>query len=275
MRLRAAQDLTAIAELSDWLQEQAENTSNHRLMPGGRAMVSLAQVANREAWQHRVDTDIRLGRATDYVGDEDRGWEPPLQTLRRWSDRWRREHGAEYEMAHTIASETGFLRWCLEWAEDQPGWKAFCKDMTSARARLEDTVQSGLRSERGVPCFDCNEDLVREMGDRREPRFCAGGGGICTWPHERCPLHDRGGLSDEWVCPACYRKYDEDSYRRAVAYLHHLYADYLPLHECMERTGVPRGSIQGWASRGQIARKKDFTTGRTLYSVTDVAERAA
>jgi hypothetical protein len=277
-RITLAQNLTAIVELAESLEDQAVNDANDRLMPGGLAMVALGSVANLEAWANKFDAAERraLQAGVDLVNDDEDDWEPPLQTLLFWSEDLRRQHNLENDARPTVASEANVIRWALDWMWDnEPHWDDFAKDIKAARSRLEALLAEGLRARRGVPCLslDCDgTSLIQPVEPRSEPHFCDGHEGICTIPHERC-AHDRGGLRDEWVCPSCDRRYGTEDYTRAVAQSALLNAEWLSLADAMARTGAKRGSIQGWATKGDVRRKKDFDTGRTLYSVPDIQGR--
>jgi hypothetical protein len=274
-----ARDLTSIVEMSEALEDQAINDANDRLMPGGLAMVALSVVANLEAWSNKLDAAERRG--IRLVVDDDDDWEPPLQSLLFWSEDLRRVHGQEFEATPhrpypTIASEANIVRHYLDWLwENEPHWNDFASDVESTRVRMESLLAEGLRSKRGVPCLsvDCDGGiLVRPVLDRREHHWCEGHDGVCHLPHERCP-HDRGGLRDEWVCGKCDRRYGVEDYRRAVAQSAFLNAEWLPLEDAMARTGAKRGSIQGWATRGSVRRRKDADTGRVTYNVADIEAR--
>jgi hypothetical protein len=269
-----AQDLTAIVEMSEELEDQAINDANDHLMPGGLAMVSLAVVANLEAWTNKLDAAERRGIWPAVEDDDD--WVPPLQALLFWSEDLRRSHGLETDARPTIASEANVIRWALEWLwENDPHWNDFAADIKDTRTRMEALLVEGLRAKRGVPCLslDCDGGiLVQPVADRREHRWCEGHDGVCHLPHERCP-HDRGGLRDEWVCGTCDRRYGIEDYRRAVAQSAFLNAEWLPLEDAIARTGAKRGSIQGWATRGHVRRRKDADSGRVTYNVGDIEAR--
>lgn len=271
--VEVARNLSEIERLADALEAQAIAQATDRLMPGGAAMVALGPVANLEAWQNRVDTALRMAYENGLTLptiDDDSDDEPPLQTLLFWSEEWRREHGYELDgRLPSLSSEAAFLRWALNWAWDnEVKFDDFAKDVRATRARLENLLHAGRRSDRGVQCFDCQVDLIRPSRDLQTIRHCDGHDGVCTIPHRHCP-HDRGGLADEWVCPSCERRYDEDSYRRAVTHAHFVHAAWLPLELCAERTGEKPGTIKVWAHRGKVAKRRDLETGRMLYSVED------
>jgi hypothetical protein len=271
-----ARDLTAIVEMSEALEDQAINDANDHLMPGGLAMVAQGPVANLEAWAHKLDSAERLGIHPAIEDDDE--WEPPLQSLLFWSEDLRRIHDQEFEPAPhrprpTEATEANIIRHHLDWLwENEPKWDDFAQHIADARARMEALLAEGLRSKRGVPCLsvDCAGGiLVQPVADRREHRWCDGHDGVCTVPHERC-AHDRGGLRDEWVCGKCDRRYGVEDYARAVAQSAFLNAEWLPLEDAIARTGAKRGSIQGWASKGEVDRRKDHETGRVLYRVAQI-----
>lgn len=283
-----ATHLSAIIEAAERLEDEAISAANDRLMPGGLALVALGPVANLEAWSHKLDAAERRaleygGRGVDVTDDDE--WEPPLQTLLFWSEDLRRQHDQEFEPTPhrprpTLVSEAGFIRWALDWLwENEPHWEDFAEDIANARARLDNLLAEGLRAKAGVPCLSAECEgalLIQPMANRREHRTCDGheheGGKVCVIPHERCP-HDRGGLRDTWKCPRCDRRYEAEDYRRAVAQSHYLNAEWLPLEDACKRSGAKRGSVQGWATRGQVRKRKDLASGRVLYHVGDIEAR--
>lgn len=328
-----AQDLTAIVDMSEALEDQAINDANDHLMPGGLAMVAQGPVANLEAWAHKLDAAERLGLHPAIEDDDE--WEPPLQSLLFWSEDLRRIHDQEFEPAPhrprpTEATEANIIRHHLDWLwENEPKWDDFAQHIADARARMEALLAEGLRSKRGVPCLsvDCSGGiLVQPVADRRRECGCGPRPVLQHAEHARCdcpftlrlehrvrqdgtietttvrvyadvlveghihPLpslacvacqretewerlhvaHDRGGLRDEWVCGKCDRRYGVEDYARAVAQSVFLNAEWLPLEDAIARTGAKRGSIQGWASKGEVDRRKDHETGRVLYRVAQI-----
>jgi len=287
--VKVARDLTTITELYASVLAQAINKAGARIdghsLPGGEAMVALAHVADRETNERRVElreeahlaTCPRLDHTRCWTGSEDEDdTEPILQTLLFWSEAWREEKGFPLEGRRpTVATEANVLRSLLEWAwETLPEWDDFAKDVAGARARLENLLVAGQRTERGVPCLSCNVELVRPTWDPFQPRECEGHDGVCYLPHAFCP-HDRGGLRDEWVCPKCERRYDEKSYRNAVNYEAYLRAEWLPLDLAEMRSEAKGGTIKVWATRGQVRKRKDIETGRMTYNMADVEARVS
>lgn len=276
---KVAQNLSEILRLYDDLADQAINDSASPLMPGGRAMVELGPVANFERWEHMTDAGERLGRVFTLpdLEDDDDAWSA-FQRIEYWSERWRRELGAEYDgQQPTIATEANFVRHCLDWAWDnlEPAeWDAFAESIRTAKTRLEEILTDGRRAIRGVKCFDCNVDLIRPAHDPREPGYCEGtDDAVCLLPHKRCP-HDRGGYTDEYKCPSCDRRYSREDYALAIQHAHFVYADYLTLDDAAARTGVKPGTIKVWATRGLVKRHKAPGAERVTYCVADIEARS-
>ena len=192
--LRAIEDMHA--RLLDHAQAHAKTHPGGNDLPGGEAMAQLGPVANLEAWESRQQATERYARAYTSAPDEDpdEAWSA-FQTLRFWSEDWRRERGADYEMVHTVATEAAFLRECLAWAwEQEPHWDEFAADVDRARVRLENLLREGERADRSrVTCTECDSapQLIKVWADRLE--------------------------ADEWKCPACKRRYTEEQRYRAFA----------------------------------------------------------
>lgn len=195
-------DLTHIQELHLHLRSQAIHKANHREMPGGEAMVALGPVANREAWEHKQETSERTGLHLTAPELEDEH-ETPTQLVFWWSERWRRELGAEYDaQTPSLVSELNFLRWNLAWgAANETHWHKFADDIRTARVRLETILHDGQRDivSDDVTCLLCATPLRRRM-----------------------TAHD--GYEDEWWCrdcgvhltPAQFNLAASESARRAV-----------------------------------------------------------
>lgn len=282
--IHVASDLTAILDVAERLEEQAIASANDREFPGGLALVALGPVASLDEWSEQLEAAEHRALARrqplPVIEDGADDWEPPLQTLLFWSEAWRAEHGYPLKPRPTLASEAGFIRWALDWAwANELHWDDFASDVAAVRSRLENLLAEGLRARAGVPCLsdECGGVLlIQPVADRREHRACNGhevdGAHLCLIPHERCP-HDRGGLRDEWTCPKCQRKYDAESYTRAVTQQHYLNAEWLPLDKAAQRAGAKPGTVKVWATRGLVKRRKDVATGATVYRVKDIAKR--
>ena len=197
---KVARDLTEILRLYGALLTQAVHQANAQVdnhsLPGGRAMIELANVANQEAWSHQQTATERYAKAYTSAEDEDPddAW-PAFQLLEFWSEQWRVEHNAEYDTRPTIHSEANFLRFMLNWAwENEPHFEDFAADVRKARLRLEDVVYDGRRAERTrIVCDRCEA----------KPRLIV--------------LHGiEEDLSDDrWKCPACKHHFDVEELRQA------------------------------------------------------------
>lgn len=205
---KVARDLTEIEELHASLLDQAIHLANDRLMPGGHAMVALGGVGSPSVHEGRVETleslwwaDVLAERPDlSHLDDEDDTWEPPLQTLRFWSEQWRRETETDYELrgGYTVATEAAFIRSVLDyvWATE-PAWDDFAADINRARRRMEALLHAGRNVSRSrVECDRCEDDpprllwLIGTEGD---------------------------GSDDRWKCPRCKARYERDDMLRAHA----------------------------------------------------------
>lgn len=204
--VKVAQDLTAIQNMCAELDDQAEHKATARIdgtvLPGGFAMVALANVANLEAWERKYEFREHVGRDTTHILDEDDVWEPPLQTLCFWSEQWRAEHGNEYGMRPTVRTEAAYIKALLNWAwENELAWDDFAKDIKAARRRMENVLYSGERAEQGSPCL-YDECKGARLSRKLEPCRDEQGGKSWRWT--------------KWHCPRCKRKWSEDEYSRML-----------------------------------------------------------
>lgn len=204
---KVARDLTEILRLHDALLTQAVSHGDDPDIPGGESMTALGNVANIEAWANYHDATERheLGQAnyrrayTSVIDeDPDEAWSA-FQLIEFWSERWRAEHGAEYDKRPTIASEANFLRYTLNWAWDHElHWDEFAADIRHARLHLEDIIYAGKR-----------QDRTRVTCDREN----------CPHPRLIRIVHgeDPAGGSDWYKCPACKHRFDADGFKKAHA----------------------------------------------------------
>lgn len=236
--VRVARDLTAILDLYARLESQAEHEASHALMPGGQAMVALGNVANLEAWENRQQASERYRAAYTSVEDEepDESWSA-YQLIEFWSESWRRERDAEYDgQRPTIASETGFLRWSLEWAwHNEIAWDDFAADMNRARVKLEDIVHAGNRVELSrIVCPDCES----------KPRLTV----------LRGTADD--GSDDRWKCHVCKQRLDNDGVRRAHAKMLRSEGAERWVHQVdaiatLRAQGRPERTVRAWLAEGE------------------------
>ena len=195
--IKVSTNLRSIATMADRLSERALDLANSPLMPGGEAMVNLANVADIDTWIRRNDLS---GDALMNYEDPDELWSP-FQTLRYWSEQWRAELNMDYfddpKWRPTLRTETAFLANpdVLAWAWDHEiHYEAFAGDVATARTKLETLLHCGERPDRiRVTCPDC------ESGKRLIIRY------------------GTDEDHDSWKCPECKHRFDADAVRRAYA----------------------------------------------------------
>lgn len=273
-------DLLAIVDLVALLPEHAVSAATHgRLeaagpIPGGDALVMLAR-----------GSEGLLDDGTTNPGDT----EPPAFVLAFWEEVWRLALGLDSKLPswqrlpeRTIVQAYAFLNDHLDWAaRNFYGFQQFARDTAVSRRQLEALLHAGEAPLQGVSCFECGATLQR---DYRPPRACS-----CPprpilrldaqiWEQIHAQ-HDQGGLTNPdpdhgWHCPRCQREYSPGEYRHAVQTAYDATAEFRTQSDVTRLTGCPRGTVQGWASRGQIRRKRD-SSGRVTYSIEDVRARMA
>ena len=243
--VKVARDLTEIVELAARLLSEAEHHANDSLMPGGLAMVALGGVANLEAWEHRYEAAEHYGRPADHVLDEDDTWEPPLQTLCFWSEQWRAEHGNEYDKTPTITTEANYIRWALDWAWDNElHFDDFAVDIRKARVRMENLLHAGSRPERSrIVCNAC-EAKPRLLVRRGEAPDCS---------------------DDEWKCPGCKVRFDNDGVQRAHAAMlrsegAERWVAQADAIATLRSQGRPERTVRAWLAEGEGGGYCDPTT---------------
>lgn len=259
--VKVARDLSAILELTGHLSPQAMHKANDPLMPGGKAMVALADVANLEAWENQFEgyerhnarnPDAAVNLA--HIEDEDDTWEPPLQTLAFWSEQWRAHHGAEYGTRPTVTSEAAFIRWALDWAWDNEiHFEAFARDMNKARVRLENLLYAGKRAERTrVPCINPECE--------RQPRLIK--------------VYGNTAARDHYKCTACKHLYDQHDYARAkLRLLDAEGADrHVKMQDARDAIDRPERTWRKWIRLWHVRSYRDPRTGQVWVWWPDVRE---
>lgn len=210
--VKVARDLTEILNLTGNLEDQAIAKATDPLMPGGLAMVALANVANLEAWEstlqgleaYNAQPATKTRRDLSHIDDEDDAWEPVLQTLLFWSEQWRVTHDAEHDKRASVASEAAFIRWALDWAWDnEPRFDDFAKDVRRARVRLEELLYAGKRAERTrvprmSPTSGPGDPNRAALPSDDDERFCPEcfAGMESSEHHEKCVTPSDGSADD-------------------------------------------------------------------------------
>lgn len=172
-------------------------------IPGGLAIVELADSASPETWANKLDGAERAAaagrRSWPEIDDDDQG--TVLWTLRYWSETYRDDLGMAIDddaWKPTVASEARFLAmketldhiWSTESHVDD-----LAGDLRGCVSRLENVLRAGERPDRSrITCPDCNagRGLIRQWGDGDES-------------------------TDRWKCPACKHKFSDDELPSAYA----------------------------------------------------------
>lgn len=266
-KIKVARDLTEIINLSLALPGQAINKANQtidgRVLPGGYAMIALTPVANIEAWEHQYEafetfnSSERPGRPPidlTHVEDEDDDWEPPLQTLRYWSDQYRKVHAAEWDHIPTINTEAKFLTHLIGWvAENEPYWDKFAGDINRARCRLENLLYAGKRPER------TRVNCTNEACDRK-PRLLR--------------VYADTAINDHYKCPACKNRYTPQQFARAQ--LQHLSSEgadrHVKMQDARDAIDRPERTWNKWLRLWYVRSHKDPITGQVWVWWPDVRE---
>ncbi|MCD4535659.1 hypothetical protein LRP67_16320 [Nocardioides sp. cx-169] len=264
--VKVARDLTEIVKLATMLDDQAEHKANSPdHLPGGRALASIAPVANLESWEHQYEgyeahnarvANGEPGHHVDlsHIEDEDDTWEPPLQTLCFWSEQWRQIHEAEYGARVTIESEAAFIRWALNWAWDNEiHWDDFAADIRKTRVRIEEVLYAGARVERTrVPC-------TREACEKR-PRLIK--------------LYGTTVAEDGYKCPGCKSRYDQQEFARAK--LAHLTSEgaerHVKMQDARDAIDRPGRTWRKWIRLWYVRSYRDSRTGQVWVWWPDVRE---
>lgn len=199
--------LRAIEEMALHLASRAVDRSNARDMPGGDALVNLAPVASPRRWAAQFDAYEREALAADESlkdsqpdlshEDPDDLW-PASELLTWWSEDYRQRLGMTYEgWRPTLVSEAKFLRNhdVAEWIwNNEAHWSDYAADVERAKAKLENILHEGDRSERtAVVCDRCDDGrrLIRVWGDEPD--------------------------QDRWKCPGCKHLFTDAELDDALA----------------------------------------------------------
>lgn len=276
-------NLSAVEDMFGRLRDAAIDRANSRLMPGGDPMVMLGPVADVEAMGY-MRMSALMGRIDESLVDEARSGddlESPLLFLATWADIVANERGIDRQERATIGREVKFLRDSVDWmlsfdGEGEPVFLAaddFKKRLGQVVARMEDVLYEGERDDRGAPCMRCDRrpPLVRVW---KKAKFVNG---------QPVPLDEEAArldaLLDGWQCPACYERYSQEDYQKAVnrSYLDH--AKWLSASAMEATYGISRNSLKPWSSAsathgGHVRKKRDLDTGLIVYNVHDALTKA-
>ncbi|MEH3033347.1 MAG: hypothetical protein PGN07_04725 [Aeromicrobium erythreum] len=267
MRLQIARDLTSIAEMFVKLKGEAVNRAGDPDIPGGAAMVLLANGADVEAWSYyrmsaifgRLDMDAETRQEIEKFGIE-----PPLSFLASWADIVREERGGEPSGRRArIADEIRYLRASLDWMlavdEDGAPWWLPVEDFATRLAQVRRTMENVLRD-----------------GDRREYTRVRCISEDC--PDQRRLYRQYGGTvaRDRYICPTCGEEYNASQFNQAKAQnLADQGADrFVLVADAVDASEVPKATVKSWMNRLNVRTVCDLRTKRVMVWWPDIRERA-
>jgi len=229
---RARNNLSAITELAALSEERLDGWPaisagspqdgaqiHERPLPGGDMLVMVS-----DGSEGRSEPDALFQQDPESLS----------YMLGSWEDDWRQIRG-EAAAPHkaTIANAADYLNRRLGWAaQHHPAFDEFAGQLGKAVSALEAGLRSGDRVERGVPCSECGERLIRRAAAKRDcahtrkARLMASDQDetvvlrqiLLAYPedateHAKC---DQGGYSDNYECRTCGQTYTQAEYWLAV-----------------------------------------------------------
>lgn len=217
----------------------------------------LAPVADPEAIGH-VKASVNVGRVpADWLEVADHELHP-LLVMGTWMEAYIEafEH-PEPAARITINAATSYLDRNLSYASTFADvlFEDFARNLRQCRTHMERVLHDGEQVETGAPCMTCEKPLIR------------------VWQWDELPWPQRAGhysyaTQDAWACARCKVWRSEAEYRLNVAEWHRQEAKYLTAADMVIETGVKRGSLTGWGSKGLVAKRTEG--GRVVYRVADV-----
>lgn len=269
---RTRKDLAAIVLLStlvrydaqvDGVDSEAMNLIARAATPeqlAGRRD-QLTALYQRQGWCH-------WPRLEAYAADDPHH---PYAVLSRW-DQALRDHGylGQTDLLFTVARGAVDLNTALNGSFPHGDeFEDFAAEIAACRSHLEAVDHDARAAELGRPCPTCATE--RGKGPRLRKRYAKHPGYRPGQRCERteCPTCD--GTNDAWHCPDNpAHAWTEAEYRLRVDADYVSSADRLTADQLADRFGVKRGSVTGWAAKGEIRRRGKNRHGRQLYDVGDV-----
>lgn len=265
-RANIGKRLSRVSSLYLDLWDQALNDHDDVDFPGGSALNMLGPITVPQDWQRVFDYmeyqgHEKLGTYADSQTDER---EHPVVVLAHWTRVVREERGEETRLSPTLARESDYLRHCIDWMVrvdeyGEPEWFEVVEleeDLRVLVRRMEDLLRCGIQIDRGAPCLKCGKQLVRRwVGDKNDPH----------------PETD-----DVWLCKNEECDISEYPYANYLKAQEAYYLDnskWLTADEMEQRWRIKAGTLQGWASKGEVDKKRNFHTGRMTYNVAQAKQR--
>jgi hypothetical protein len=259
-------DLREIESLHLDLWAEAECRHSDRDMPGGDAMNMIGPVANLEAWEHRYEAAETAAMSEDatlptYIRDQLDTEAHPLLVLATWEDLIREERNQPTDLKASVPRAIAYIRGSLDWAfrtnsfgeQEWLAVDALARDLKAVRSGIESVLHDGIRTDRGADCLTCFQPLVHEwVGDHDNPKT----------------LED-----DKWVCRTCEEVSTFAQYLKALENEYMWRATWLSADYVLMAYRIPVGTLQGWASKGHVRKRRNVHTGRMTYHVPEAVKR--
>jgi hypothetical protein len=197
----------------------------------------------------------------------------PYAVLGRW-DMALRDQGwlGQTDLLVTVASAATALDSALNGGFPHGDeFEDFARDIAACRTHLEAVDHDDRVPEQGRPCPTCAAENEDGKAPRLQKRYAHHPG---MPPGARCETmgcRTCDGRDDAWHCPAHLgHSWTDDEYRNRVDadYLEH--AEALTADQLRQRFGISRGSITGWAAKGEVRKRGRDHHGRQLYDVAGV-----
>lgn len=237
-------DLDEIARLCGLLPAEAV-----RRGVNSEAFNLYAPAADWEARTH-LEESIAAGRVPAHYLEAEPGDEHhPYVVLTAWESAYREAFGHDDTARQTIAGAANYLGDHLTEASSETAldFAELADGLHTCRTHLEGVLRAGEQIERGAPCPEDGQRLVRVWGD------------------------DEHG--DRWECPSCGIVRTVDEHAADLEDQHIRTAAWLTAEQMAQRTGARRGTVVEWARRGHVHKRTDPMTGRMTYAVADVEAR--
>lgn len=230
-------DLKAIGDLCASLPEEAVEKGVQ-----SEAMMLLGPSSDPEAWRNRA-TSAMVGRLDASYLEDCRDEQHPLWVMGSWEQIWRDFLDHQTEQPISWATAYGYLNTQIGYMAEQvePPFDEFARELRGCRAHLENVLHDGIREERGAPCVQCEQRMVK--------------------------------VGDDWHCRTCHRAVTEDQYRFAVGAAYRAHSDRLTAADMAQQIGVKASVIRVWAVRGWVAKRGKNHEGLTLYDVDDAIKK--
>ena len=246
-------DLRELVELHAMLPEEAVEKGVH-----SEAANLCGPFADPEAWQHRrvaraTQLDVLVSDLPTFYDDDEHH---PRAVLKRWVQALEEDYGDTYDRTDDMASLTDWIDARLGRIANDVGqdFGLFKREVRKCKAHLEAVLHAGEQIERGAPCPACSEKPGVQARKLRLVRVES----------------DTSGASDKWVCQVdADHVWTEANYRKRVGTDYIAHAENLTATDMAKQHGIKRGSLSGWASKGQVRKRGKDHSGRQLYSVAD------